>query len=1127
MPGTAASTGLAGERRIVTVLFCDLKGSTALAESLDPEAWAELVDGAFRALRGPIDRYEGTVARVMGDAILAYFGAPVAHEDDPRRAILVAFEMRRELAAYQASLPATRTADLAIRIGINTGLAVVGDSGGQGIEYTALGDAVNVAARLQTAAPIGGIVVGAATERQVRDAFELRPLGPLELKGRAAPVLAFEALRLREGTRAVHTVALVGRKTEIEVLREAAAEVHAGVGRVVAIVGDFGLGKTRLLEEVRTEWERLGGGPWSDARAQSYGGATPYLLHRQSIFDACGVRSEDPPAVVRERVLTAFTRLGQDAEAIATLEWMLGIQPEGELPPPAEVLRGRIVRTMQALLRRRSAEGPSVAVYDDLHWGDPASVDLIGELFAVAEDTPILFLWTMRPERESAAWRLKERAARDYPHLFHELDVAPLDTSACRMLLESLLPGARLPEPLVARVLDRAEGNPLFVEELARAMEDQGVVRREGDTVVSGAIDDLRLPETVQGIVAARIDRLDPDTKRTLQLASVIGRTFDYDVLREIDELDGLDRRLLALQRGELIRELQREPDRKFAFRHALTQEAAYESLLQRRRRDIHRLVAETLEVRHQARQEEFAGIIGRHFADAADPRGVGYLRIAGDRALRVHAVDDAIENYRAAMALITPATESEVVTAVAIGLGRAYEFHGRYDEALATYEALEQQARLRESASMEAVGLTQRIIITATPTSRRDLPQARSLLERAMPLAQRGGDPRVQARLGWAHMQVETWSRNAAQGVIAGKEAARLAREHDLPDVLALTLNDLARTIMSVGRVEEATPYQDEAITLLRQLGDKPMLADALGSRALAAIGADDLETAVIAAAEARSIADEIHNDWSRSFADMNAGRARAEQGDLGMGIELLRSAAVHGDRAGFMIARVGVRAELARLHWEAGDPAAAAEETATALRIATEEGSDLALWAAAQGVWIAFESDDTAAAEGWLEIIRQHEDQLDGAPQYIPLAIGVARQLLAGDYDAAAATARAVREDQNGRVFNMMMGDWYWFEAEALRRAGRARDAQRVIEAGMAAYLAHGMHRSRWRLARLLTRIARDDGDPKLAEQVLRDTADSRERIARSLASLGLRDAFLEGIRSAVPAPAPVASS
>lgn len=1128
MPNSGPSAALAGERRIVTVLFCDLKGSTALAESLDPEVWAELVDGAFRALRGPIERYEGTVARVMGDAILAYFGAPVAHEDDPQRAILAAFEMRRELAEYQASLPAARSADLAVRVGINTGLAVVGDSGGQGIEYTALGDAVNVAARLQAAAPIGGVVVGAATERQVREAFELRPLGPLELKGRAAPVLAFEALRLREGTRLVHAVPLVGRKTEIDGLREAAADVHSGVGRVVAIVGDFGLGKTRLLEEVRNEWERLGGGPWSEARAQSYGGATPYLLHRQSIFDACGVRSDDPPAVVRERVDTAFTRLGQDAEAIATLGWMLGIPPEGEHPPPAEVLRDRIVRTTQDLLRRRSVEGPSVVVYDDLHWGDPASVDLIGELFAVAEDAPILFLWTMRPERESAAWRLKERAARDYPHLYHELTVAPLDADECRLLLGALLPGTRLPEALVAQVLDRAEGNPLFVEELVRAMEDQGVVRREGDAVVSGGIDDLRLPETVQGIVAARIDRLDPDTKRTLQLASVIGRTFDYDVLRKLDEVDGLDRRLLTLQRGELIRELQREPDRRFAFRHALTQEAAYESLLQRRRREVHRLVAETLELRHQARQEEFAGIIGQHFADAADPRGVGYLRVAGDRALRVHAIDDAIQNYAAAMRLITPSTEAELVTAVALGLGRAYEFHGRYDDALATYEALEEQARVRTSASMEAVGLTQRIIIRATPTSRRDLPQARALLERAMPLAQRGGDPRVQARLAWAHMQVETWSGNTAAGVLAGNEALRLAREHDLRDVLALTLNDLARAIMNNGRIADAAPLQVEAVALFRQLGDKPMLADALGSQALAALGAQDLETAIIASGEARAIADEIHNDWSRAFADMNAGRARAEQGDFGAGIELYGSAVAHGDRAGFMIARVGMRAELGRLYWEAGDPSAAAGQTAAALRIAAEEGSDLVLWAAAQGLWIALESDDPVAADGWLGIIRQHEAELSAAPHYVPLAIGVARLLLAGEYEQAAAGARRARENENGKVFNTMMGDSYWFEAEPLRRAGRTRDAQRVIEAGMAEYLSHGMHRSRWRLARLLIRIARDEADPGLAERVLRETADSRERIAQSLASHGLREAFLNNdVRSALYAPAPVAVS
>jgi tetratricopeptide (TPR) repeat protein len=489
-----------------------------------------------------------------------------------------------------------------------------------------------------------------------------------------------------------------------------------------------------------------------------------------------------------------------------------------------------------------------------------------------------------------------------------------------------------------------------------------------------------------------------------------------------------------------------------------------------------------------------------------------------------VHAIDDAIQNYVAAMRLITPSTQADLVTAVALGLGRAYEFHGRYDDALATYEALEQQARVRESASMEAVGLTQRIIIRATPTTRRDLQQARALLERATPLAQRGGDPRVQARLEWAHMQVETWTGNAAAAVIAGNEAVRIAREHDLRDVLAVALNDLARAIMNNGRIADTTPLQSEAIALLRELGDKPMLADALGSRALAALGDQDLEAAIIASSEARAIADEIHNDWSRAFADMNAGRARAEQGDFGLGIELYDSAVAHGDRAGFMIARVGMRAELGRLWWEAGDPIAAAQQTAEALRISSEEGSDLVLWAAAQGLWMAFESDDQVAADSWLGVIRQHEVELSGAPPYVRVAIGVARQLLAGEYEKAAAGARRAREDEIGKVFNAMMGDWYWFEAEPLRRGGRTREAQRVLEEGMAEYLRHGMHRSRWRLARLLIRIANDDDDTRLAERVLRETADSRERIARSLTARGLSAAFLSDVRAAPRAPTPV---
>jgi tetratricopeptide (TPR) repeat protein len=760
-------------------------------------------------------------------------------------------------------------------------------------------------------------------------------------------------------------------------------------------------------------------------------------------------------------------------------------------------------------------------VYDDLHWGDPASVDLVGELFAVAEDAPILFLWTMRPERESAAWRLKERAARDYPHLYHELTVAPLDTAECRLLLGALLPGARLPEALVAHMLDRAEGNPLFVEELVRAMEDQGVVRREGDAVVSGGVDDLRLPETVLGIVAARIDRLDPDSKHTLQLASVIGRTFDYDVLRKLDDEDGLDRRLLTLQRAELIRELQREPDRKFAFRHALTQEAAYQSLLQRRRRDVHRLVAETLELRHQARQEEVAGIIGRHFADAGDPRAVRYLRIAGDRALKVHALEDAIDNYRAAMPLLSPSTEDEAVTAVALGLGRAYELCGRYDDALATYEALERQARERASAAMEAAGLTQRIIIFATPTSRRDLQVAARLLTVATPLAERGGDPRVQARLGWARMGVSAWTGDFDGAIAAGQEAVRLAREHGLRDVLALTLNDLARAMMGDGRLDDAKQPRDEAIALFRELGDKPMLGDALGSRALGALADDDLGTAVDAAAEERAIADEIHNDWGRSFADMNLGRARAEAGDLGAAIELGESCVVYGDRAGFLIAQVGMRAELARAYWESGDPARATEHLHAGVRIAVEKGSAVVRWAAAVGLYISLQSDDPSATEGWHAFIEEQERDLGQERQDVQVLIQVASELFAGQHVSAASRARAIRESKERRGFSAIVGDWYWLEAEALRRSGRIPEAKRVLESGLAEYREHGMHRAHWQLARTLLRIARAEGDAAHAERILKESADSREIIARSLVPLGLREAFLSDVRPALLAP------
>jgi hypothetical protein len=340
------------------------------------------------------------------------------------------------------------------------------------------------------------------------------------------------------------------------------------------------------------------------------------------------------------------------------------------------------------------------------------------------------------------------------------------------------------------------------------------------------------------------------------------------------------------------------------------------------------------------------------------------------------------------------------------------------------------------------------------------------------------------------------------------------------------VALNDLARTMIGDGRLDDAVRPRDEAIALLRELGDKPMLADALGSRALAALADHDLQTAITAATEERAIADEIHNDWGRSFADMNLSRARAETGDLGAGIELGESCVAFGDRAGFLIAQVGMRAELGRAYWEAGDPVRATDHLHAGLRIAERKGSTLARWAAADGLYIALQSEDQAATEGWRALMEQCERDFGREGQDVQVLGQVALELLAGEHGAAAARARAIRESQERKGFSAIVGDWYWLEAEALRRGGKIGDAQRVLESGLADYREHRMHRSYWQLARTLLRIARAEGDAALAERVRKESEGSREIIARSLVPLGLRDAFLSDVRPPPLARAPAAT-
>ena len=1127
----AAARPLEGERRVVTVLFCDVRGSTTMAEALDPEDWSEIMDGAFRFLTEPVTRYDGTVARLMGDALLAYFGAPTAHEDDPERAILAALDMHDAVPAYRERLRRERgIGEFDIRVGINTGLAVVGDVGGAGIEYSAMGDAVNVAARLQSAAAPGEIVVGDATRKRVEGLFEFAPLGGLEVKGRSAPVEAHRVVaRLRERATA-RRAPLVGRARELATLRDAVRDVATGRGRIVSLIGDAGMGKTRLVEELRSMWLAQDGDPgvrWSEARAQSYGASRPLLLFRQHLLAWAGAVETDENATVRDKVAALVTASGIDRADpdFAALEVALGLSdggPAGEIG--GESLRTQLFALVTRLAKSRFQGAPGVMVLDDLQWSDPASVDLLIHLFALCDEVPVLFLCAFRPDRQSVAWRAHQTAQTDYPHLHAEVTLGTLPDDDAALLLSGLLGGAELPAAVSALILSKAEGNPLFVEEIVGSLVQEGVIVQDGGGAhVTRDVADVSLPATLQGLLSARIDRLEEEPRRTLQAAAVIGRSFAYRVLRVIDEGERLDRHLGTLQRVELVRELARDPERLYGFRHALTQEAAYSSILQRRRRELHRRVAESLVELYPDRSEEQAELVGHHFAEAGDERAVKYLRLAGERALRLYALDGAIAQLDTAVEMSRRFTvDGETLAAIHAALGRAHELRGEYDAALAGYEELERIGAERGDKAMQAAAISYRTTVLAHPTAKQDLAAAGALLERGIPLAREAGRPDLLARLYWNRGTYSSWTGNLEMAINSGEEAVRLAREAGQRELLAFALTDLSRAYRSAGQNDRSLERLSEGLDLFRALGNKPMAADALGTLTYFHYGQGEFEKALETSAEARRLSDETGNLWGQSFSGFTRAMVFMDQGDWGQAIQIWEEAVRLGERAGFVVVQVGPRGQLGWVYHLAGDD----ERAEGHIRAAIELGErSMKSWL----VWPMALLGRLEAARGRLDDARavlERSRHLE-RPVQIPvgdLYINILEAdiaLAAGDHGTALRLARDGLAKMEGHSYQPPFLEWGWFEGEALRRAGDLSAAATSLEA--AAERARALGADRFVLTALssLALTERARGNETAAERARSDARRIAASIARSLEPVGLADRFraLAEVKALVP--------
>ena len=532
------------------MLFADIAGSTAIAERLDPEDWTAIVGEAFGCMNSTVERYGGTVARLMGDGVLALFGAPIAHEDDPQRAVRCALDMVRSIEELGTAQRATGSEGLRVRVGINTGPVVVGLIGTEkSHEYTAMGDTVNVAARMQSAARPGSVLVTSATYRFVAPLVEASDVGMLELKGKSDAVRAFEVSGIRRDAIATRGLAgvrapLVGRDAELDRLEKVFRVVRAGQGRVATVLGDPGLGKSRLLAELHESIHgEVGSVQWIEGRCVSYGETMPYHLVIDLIRSVIGVNSAaEGPQVAEALEKSLRDLLGEEwSESYAHLGHLLSVKltpdMEARLPLLSIEALKRNAASLVTVLRAVAERGPAVVVCDDVHWADSASVDTLLQALPSIRSLPVLLVFSMRVERASTGWRLVSESRDMFGDALTEVRLEPLSIDDSRALVANLLRIESLPAETRESVLAKAEGNPFFVEEVIRMLIDSGAIVREGDRwIANESATRIAIPDTIHGLLLARIDRLPQETKRTLRVASVIGRQFGVSVLERLVE---------------------------------------------------------------------------------------------------------------------------------------------------------------------------------------------------------------------------------------------------------------------------------------------------------------------------------------------------------------------------------------------------------------------------------------------------------------------------------------------------------------------------------------------------------------------------------------------------------------
>jgi adenylate cyclase len=886
------------ERRLITALFADVSGFTGLAERLDPEQLLEVIDPIVSALSNVVESYEGYVEKFAGDALLALFGAPVAHEDDAERALLAALKMHAELERILLDLPAEER-NLTLHVGVNSGHGIARILGSDArMDYAVLGDAVVLAQRLESAAPEGQTYVSETTRALTESRFSFASVGALTLKGKAEPVHAWRLLGERADSRLSPGGGVIGRERETEILASSIRRLESGEGTVILVTGEPGVGKSRLTEEARrTAADREV--EWLHARCVSYGASLAYRPYVELVLALEGMGPNDP----------VFTRLlGQELPdpVVAALE--------------PEAFRHRLHAAFSFWLRGLAAERPAVLALEDAHWADGPSLALTADLAALSADTPLVLIVIARSDARAS---LAEIVPVDI-----QIHLEALDRTSIGRLLAELLGDA--PPRLVDTVNDQAEGNPFFARELVRSLQETGALRRENagwHLRHDWSSEDV--PSTIEGVLASRIDVLPRPAAATLQTASVIGRRVPVRLLERVaSDVTELEPALDQLVEAGFLDPVGGDGERRLAFHHALMQEVAYGRLLRRRRRDVHLRVAEEAEALYGA-GDDAVELLARHlYLGGAGAKAVDYLVRAGERARGLYANEAAILHLERALELA--GGEDEIDIEIGLALADVHELVGDYDEALRLYSAIREAsdhvrawrgaaATLRKQGRYdEALSLINRAFAT---DALREADLAPLWLENAWTLAVSGRFEQTIEVVGAALAVV-----SERGGTIVGE-----------------LLLQLARAELVCGQTETALEHDLEALRIFEGEDDLRGLATSLriAGNAYAALGRfDDAEEALRRGLE---LAGRVGNVEETGGCLVNLGLVALRRGAFDQAIDWNRQALAEFERVTHGSGRATALGNLAEALSAAGRHDEALVACEQALGVAEEIGHRL----------------------------------------------------------------------------------------------------------------------------------------------------------------------------------------